>query len=165
MKKLQQGFIVPLLIIILAVLAIGGGTYLYETNKNPITPITITTTPRPVTTTTPPVVNPQPVPVPTATSTVKINQTIVLNGISITPLAIVSDSRCPVEQVTCVWVGTVTIKARVQYTDMLQDVTLSIGSPVGIFAARKITLESVLPKKYMGRVIAPTDYSFTFSIK
>ena len=33
MKNLQKGFVVPLVIAIIAVLAIGGGVYIYESKK------------------------------------------------------------------------------------------------------------------------------------
>ena len=36
MKNTQKGFIVPLLIVIIAVLVIGGGVYVYTKNSNPI---------------------------------------------------------------------------------------------------------------------------------
>ena len=52
MKNLQKGFVVPLLIAIIAVLAIGGGVYYYSKNIKPTGPNTVATTPD-VTTVTP----------------------------------------------------------------------------------------------------------------
>ena len=44
MKNSQKGFVVPLLIAIIAVLVIGGGVYVYEKNKKTETPVVDTGT-------------------------------------------------------------------------------------------------------------------------
>lgn len=63
MKNLQKGFVIPILLVIVALLVVGGGVYIYE-NKKAETPVVIDNTQTP-----PPVVTPSPNPTPTPTPT------------------------------------------------------------------------------------------------
>ncbi len=91
-----------------------------------------------------------------------IGQTIVLNGVSITPLALVQDSRCPAG-VYCIQAGTVQVSVNLKSVSETKQLTLTLNSPT-TFSGHKVILESVEPAKFPQKVLAPADYSFTFSV-
>jgi len=114
-----------------------------------------------VSTTTPPV--PDPVPVATSPQevTARIGQKVTALGISITPLEVVQDSRCPLH-VQCIWAGTVELKARIESGMGASVMTLKLGESATT-EAETITLKSVTPSK-SGDPIAPSAYTFVFDI-
>ncbi|MBA3732777.1 hypothetical protein H0W91_00140 [Patescibacteria group bacterium] len=93
-------------------------------------------------------------------NTTKLNQRILINGIYITPLTVVEDSRCATG-VQCVWAGRVRLTVRLQSGSNLKDMTLINGTPV-IFDGKNITLQSVIPEKTQSTT--PLDYRFIFSV-
>jgi len=98
----------------------------------------------------------------TATNKTVIGQKITVNGVGITPLSLVSDSRCP-SDVECIWAGTVTIKAKLEKGGNTQEVVLDLGKPV-TFANQEVTLSSVSPEIKQTVGIKITDYIFTFFV-
>ncbi len=98
-----------------------------------------------------------------STNKTVFGQKIDLNGVSITPLSLVSDSRCPAG-VTCVWAGTVTIKAKLEKEGNADEVILDLGKPT-TFANQNITLVNVSPNKNHEVDIKNSDYIFTFEVK
>lgn len=93
--------------------------------------------------------------------TAALNQRIYKFGVHITPLEVLSDSRCP-KDVQCVWAGEVKIKARLEDGTRSEIVTFVTGSPIS-FGNKHVTLMRVAPAKTQ-KAITPSDYRFTFSV-
>lgn len=96
-------------------------------------------------------------------SRAKINQTILNNEVYITPLSVVSDSRCPAD-VTCVWAGTVTILARLNIGINTEEKEMSLGEEVS-FQGKKVSLTQVNPSTDSKKQIEESRYEFEFSVK
>lgn len=97
-----------------------------------------------------------------ATTTAKINQTIFSQGLSLTPIQVVADSRCP-EDVQCIWAGTVTVKVRISDEIETVEKVLTLGK-VEFFGDTEIILVSVLPVAHSKQTISADQYSFDFLI-
>ena len=94
---------------------------------------------------------------------VKFNQKILNNGVYITPLSLVSDSRCP-SSVTCIWAGTVVIKIRLEEGTFSEEKEIELGNTV-LFRDKTVTLERVTPGKEKTGEIPSSNYIFTLSAK
>lgn len=66
-------------------------------------------------------------------------------GISVQPLRVIEDSRCP-QDVTCVWAGRLVLAARVRDHGRVQTVRLTLGQPT-ILARGRLTLDRVMPER------------------
>ena len=84
-------------------------------------------------------------------------------GVTITPLSILSDSRCP-QDVQCVWAGTVELKAKILSASTESTMTLKLGEPV-MTSGEQIVLLEVAPAKTSKTDIATSSYMFTFGVK
>ncbi len=89
--------------------------------------------------------------------TAALNEIASLEGITVRPLAVIEDSRCPA-QVQCVWAGRVRIRAIIGGTDTRE---LSLGEPVAV-SGGTVTLVDVRPGKRTPEAVASRDYRFTF---
>ena len=91
-----------------------------------------------------------------------IGQTVNALDVSITPLSVQDDSRCPID-VQCIWAGT--IHVRVTLTSGLGTAheTFEIGSSITT-EAEIITLTEAAPYPKAGVSILPSDYVFTFDV-
>ena len=89
----------------------------------------------------------------------RLGQTVNVGGPRVTPLAVLEDSRCPMEA-RCIWAGRVRLSVRV---------TTGAGSTVRELATDKalqvadgqLVLQGVMPPRSTQRTIAPSDYRFT----
>ncbi len=101
--------------------------------------------------------------VPEAESTVAVlKQRILTNGMHITPLEVVNDSRCPID-VQCIQAGTVTVRALIEVGTNSETVTLTLNKAT-TFVGKRITLVSATPAKSSKQVILPTDYKLGFEV-
>ena len=101
--------------------------------------------------------------VPETESTVAIlKQRILTNGMHITPLEVVGDSRCPID-VQCIQAGTVTVRALIEVGTNSETVVLTLNKAT-TFVGKRITLVSATPAKSSKQVILPTDYKFGFEV-
>ena len=91
-----------------------------------------------------------------------LNQEILLQGVFLTPLEVMEDSRCPID-VTCIQAGRVRLRMKVGSDGDVEETTLTLGSPFR-FAGKKILLMSVSPVPSSKQVIATDDYRFEFSV-
>lgn len=96
----------------------------------------------------------------------KINTTAVYNGIGITPLKIVEDSRCR-KDVQCVWAGRLVVKVRLENT-----LGASSGSGIPGPAVKKyseeVDLELGKARLFAGKNVTLTDgvgNTFSFEVK
>ena len=86
------------------------------------------------------------------------------NSVTITPLAIISDSRCPSDpKVQCIWAGTVQIKALIESDVESAVKEIELNKPVTTFAD-VVTLTAVTPEKSLDAEIATSSYEFTFRV-
>ncbi len=92
----------------------------------------------------------------------RLNQTIQIGGIYITPLEVISDSRCP-EDVTCIWAGEVKLKVRLASGINSSEVTLTLGTSAE-FLQKKVNLIGVSPGGNSKKIIKPADYLFEFTV-
>ena len=84
-------------------------------------------------------------------------------GVTIMPLQIIEDSRCPVD-VTCIQEGTVRVRARVVSGTGESDTVFKLGYPVTT-EAEQVELVYVQPEPHSSRpLIAPSEYRLWFKI-
>ncbi len=93
----------------------------------------------------------------------KLGETANFNGISITPLSIVEDSRCP-SDVQCIQAGTVRVNVK-----SLQNGGITKESIVGLNVPAKIdtftvALVTVTPGTKAGSKISDSDYRLRFRV-
>ena len=93
---------------------------------------------------------------------VKMKQVVVYRGIEITPLKVLSDSRCPVD-VVCIWTGEITISVRLSYGINSKEVIMKSNQGLE-FAGKTVTIINVTPLPHTKKVILDNDYNFRFSI-
>jgi hypothetical protein len=113
---------------------------------------------------------PSPAPTPTSAGTVqaygnvtlKLGQTATFKDISIKPLSIEEDSRCP-SDVQCIQAGTVRVKVEVSAGMGTSSSILKLDQAFTT-EGEAITLTSVLPGKNSKVTITPADYRLTFHV-
>lgn len=91
-----------------------------------------------------------------------LEQKIFTGGVFITPLEVVSDSRCPVD-VTCVWAGEVTLKTKLEKGSVSKEVVLRMNQSTA-FEGALVTLVSVTPENNSKQPFAKEEYRFTFLV-
>ena len=89
--------------------------------------------------------------------TAPLNEAANLDGLTVRPLAVIEDSRCPA-QVQCVWAGRVRIRAEVSGNGTQE---LTLGEPLALRSGT-LTLVDVRPSKRAAEPIAARAYQFTF---
>ncbi len=92
----------------------------------------------------------------------RIDQKVSGLGVDITPLAVLQDSRCPVD-VQCIQAGTVKIRARLVggLGTAMQEFT--IGQPITT-ETEMVTLTAVSPQPKAGIKIPDSEYVFRFEV-
>ncbi len=100
--------------------------------------------------------------IPNISKTTKLNKKITISGVSITPIELISDSRCPVD-VQCVWAGTVYVKVKIEFGASIQESRIGLGNSVR-FLNTGVELKNVFPQPYAGVSIKPENYYFEFNI-
>ena len=83
--------------------------------------------------------------------------------VSILPREVLSDSRCAVE-VTCIWAGTVKLRATLSSGLGTANQIFELGVPITT-EAEEITLVKVDPAPHQNITIAPGAYVFGFEIR
>ncbi len=94
-------------------------------------------------------------------SDVALGQEAMVDGPVIKPIAVIEDSRCPMNA-RCVWAGRVRLKMLWVRSQSNQEFELTLGEPKPL-ADGSITLTSVRPDKRTDVVLKPSDYRFSFS--
>jgi hypothetical protein len=89
--------------------------------------------------------------------TAPLGETANLEGITVRPLEVVEDSRCPA-LVRCVWAGRVRIRAEISGTGSRE---LTLGEPAEVTGGT-LTLVDVRPGKREAEAIPSRAYQFTF---
>jgi hypothetical protein len=92
-----------------------------------------------------------------------IGETIAVGGPKVTPLAVLEDSRCPMNA-RCVWAGQVRVRVQVHLGSSTKVIELTQGRAVPI-ADGTLELVEVQPDQLAGveaRAISPAEYRFGF---
>lgn len=90
----------------------------------------------------------------------KLGERVYVDGPSVTPLAVLEDSRCP-RDVQCVWAGRLRLNVRVHLGPREETHELVLGNPVHV-AEGSLELVEALPQPAAGEPIRPADYRFGF---
>lgn len=85
-----------------------------------------------------------------------------VGGVTVMPLRVVSDSRCPVAT-TCIWAGTVVIDVHVDTGSSPNTTRLTLGRPLRV-ANRMLELVAATPAPLAGQAIPLDRYRFTFRV-
>jgi hypothetical protein len=93
-----------------------------------------------------------------AQATVALGERARVAGLTLTPLAVLEDSRCA-KDVTCVWAGTVRVRARLDADNGSRMIEMELGKPTEIGAV----LSAVGPERLSSAPIDQTAYRFTFA--
>ena len=75
------------------------------------------------------------------TVTAHLNQEVQIGDVRVKPLAVLEDSRCPVD-VTCIWAGRVRVRVAVSGAG---EPVMEIGQPVDVAGGRRLILTGVAP--------------------
>ncbi|MES2006590.1 MAG: hypothetical protein V4436_00610 [Patescibacteria group bacterium] len=92
----------------------------------------------------------------------QINKKITALGLSLTPLEVVEDSRCPTN-VQCIQAGTVRVKVLIQSGLGEGAVVVTLNTPITT-EAEEITLISVSPAPLSTHEITKGEYRFVFKV-
>jgi len=145
--------------IIIAILVILIGIFWYSSTRKDTTPSET------VATSTVPQTNTNTTIIPYGRVTLGLGDSASFRGITITPLAVVEDSRCP-QDVQCIQAGTVRVNVNSEFDNgsTRQDI-IKLGSSTTVDTFG-INLVSVTPgAKKAGVKINSTDYEFTFEVR
>lgn len=90
----------------------------------------------------------------------RIGETKTVGGPRVTPLRVISDSRCPAK-VQCVWAGEVRIAARIELGSGAETRELVMGQPASV-ADGTLELVETYPERKPDQKIYPDEYLFGF---
>ncbi len=102
-------------------------------------------------------------PLPPSTDSIAraaLGHKVYVDGPSVTPLAVIEDSRCPAE-VQCVWAGRVRISARIDLGARSEERELTLHQPIQV-ADGSLELVEVTPARTKEAAIPSGDYRFGF---
>ena len=111
---------------------------------------------------------PPPVPPPIlwgiASATIGFGGQAMLNGLSIRPMAVIEDSRCPID-VRCVWAGRLTLAVDIGQPGSGAPLrtNMTLGQPLPVVGGR-LTLVAAHPPKMAGAQPSPPASQFTFEL-
>lgn len=91
------------------------------------------------------------------------SQAVTIQGVTITPLEVLEDSRCP-EDVQCVWAGTLKLLANIRKSSDAFNQVLELGQSVSL-GSEEITLISASPDPKAGENIPFEKYRFEFEVE
>lgn len=91
-----------------------------------------------------------------------LNQKILNNGILITPLSVISDSRCP-SDVVCISAGEVSLKVLLEKGTTRSEIVMKSQTPL-VFGDAKVSLTTVTPLNNSKKTFSKDDYRFTFLV-
>jgi hypothetical protein len=95
--------------------------------------------------------------------TARIDRSTSALDVTITPRAVIEDSRCP-EDVQCIWAGTVKIEADIESGMGKATETMQLNVPITT-EAEVVTLTEVRPAKRSSGEIAKAQYEFVFTVE
>jgi hypothetical protein len=103
------------------------------------------------------------VPSSAAGPTAAVGQQAYVDGLKVTPLKVLEDSRCPINA-RCVWAGRIIVRTAVAGGSWRQVHDLELGKPQQV-ADGQLTLVAAEPGKMAGAPAEPRAYRFTFAFQ
>ena len=100
------------------------------------------------------------VPTAAADPTAGLGEIATVQGLSIRPLRVVEDSRCPINA-RCVWAGRIVLSTEVRSAAGRATYNLVLGEPVE-HAGGRLALVAAEPGRMAGSETEPSAYRFTF---
>ena len=97
-----------------------------------------------------------------ATIRTTIGQKMTGLNVTLTPLEVVDDSRCPVDA-QCIWAGTVKVNTRVVSGLGTSEMVFELNQPITT-EAEVITLTEVTPIRTAGEAIPTSLYRFAYTV-
>lgn len=94
---------------------------------------------------------------------IHLNESIVVNGVSLTPLAIIEDSRCPISA-RCIRAGTVRVRTALFYQEKKSEAVLTLGEAYTL-SDKEIMLSHVSEVPVVPKEKESFSYTFEFSVK
>jgi hypothetical protein len=91
-------------------------------------------------------------------------QRFLQKGVSITPLSVVEDSRCPLG-VECLWAGVIKVKIRLESIGGREETVVSLYQPSIFFAGKRVMLINVSPESQVSKSIQQSEYRFEFLVQ
>ncbi|WP_137679357.1 hypothetical protein [Aurantiacibacter suaedae] len=101
-------------------------------------------------------------PVLPAGSAVALNESVAVRPLVATPLAVVEDSRCPMNA-RCIRAGDAKVTTRLSDGNTTSTIDLKLGEPAQAFGY-PVLLSSVTPARMTNTTLAARDYRFTFEL-
>lgn len=98
----------------------------------------------------------------TGTPTAGFGQTANVGPLLVQPIALVEDSRCPINA-RCVWAGRLVILAEVTFNGGSEQFrgNMTLGTPL-VYGQERVTLVAAEPGKLAGAEASPPASRFTF---
>ena len=100
---------------------------------------------------------------PAAGPTAALGQQAYVDGLKVTPLEVIEDSRCPINA-RCVWAGRIIVRAAVAGGGWRRVIDLELAQPQPV-ADGQLTLVAAEPGKMAGAATDPRAYRFTFTFQ
>lgn len=92
-----------------------------------------------------------------------LGQQAYVDGVKVTPLQVLEDSRCPINA-RCVWAGRIIVRAAVAGGSWRRTLDLELAQPQPV-ADGQLTLIAAEPGKMAGAETDPRAYRFTFAFQ
>lgn len=100
---------------------------------------------------------------PQQSTVASIGQRIYTNGVYITPLEIIEDSRCP-SGLNCIWAGRLRIKVQLERGGQTSQSMLDLGVNSIVLMDKKITLVRATPTPRPQDTVMSNQYTFEFNV-
>ncbi|MBU0750274.1 hypothetical protein KKH15_02035 [Patescibacteria group bacterium] len=94
--------------------------------------------------------------------TVGLGQSVEGLGLTVVPLEVIEDSRCPTD-VQCIQAGTVRLRTQVGFETTTTTVVLKLNEAVNV-QGKVLVLVEVRPDAWSTKPISSGDYRFTFDV-
>ena len=91
---------------------------------------------------------------------VALGHPVALGGLTLTPIAVTEDSRCPINA-RCVWAGRIVVRTQVDGNAWRETAELVLGEPAAV-RGQVIVLVSAEPGRMAGSETRPADYRFVY---
>lgn len=96
-------------------------------------------------------------------SAVGLSQPVRVGDLTVTPVKVVEDSRCPINA-RCIWAGRLVVETRIDGAGWRDTADITLGETFGTHE-RVIALTSGEPGKTTQTEIEPADYRFTYELR
>lgn len=101
---------------------------------------------------------------PTMTAAViSLGQSALTQGLTIAPVEVVSDSRCP-SDVQCIWAGEIEVKTTLSTFVANGEHNMKIGAEPQVFGDYTVRLIDASPVHISTKPIAPSEYRLTYEV-